>query len=402
MVSNLGDSEFEGKPRFMRVLVQWLTATVCCVVCAPAGCTGNGLVSAGIPAAPIAPTPVILAPIATTATAKFAYTGNQGASLSGYSVNTSTGALTALNGFPVSIGANPTVVAVDPQNRFLFVGDIALSELHVFAINSSTGALSEVGASPYGTVKEPVAIAVDPAGTHVYVTGQGSHSVGGFTVSGAGDLTPIAGSPFATSGNRDYEDDVVVNAAGTFVYAQDLDNIYTYSVNASSGAVTLIQTVPSPLSVGGIALDPHGTYLYAVGSGANSIVAYSVDASTGLLMLAGTSPLFYQDGAYTISISPTGQFAYTIEKNNYLVSYVLSDGVFTHIGTVYSQVYGQRIGIDPSGSFVYVPLACGNCPGGVYNVVNAFSIGSTGALTRFPGVPVAAGTTPWGIAITSQ
>jgi DNA-binding beta-propeller fold protein YncE len=402
MVSNLGDSEFEGKPRFMRVLVQWLTATVCCVVCAPAGCTGNGLVSAGIPAAPIAPTPVILAPIATTATAKFAYTGNQGASLSGYSVNTSTGALTALNGFPVSIGANPTVAAVDPQNRFLFVGDIALGQIHVYAINSSTGALSEVSGSPYATVNEPVAIALDPSGTHVYVASQGSNVVGGFSLSATGALTPIAGSPFATSGTTDFGFHVVINAAGTFVYLKDLKNIYAYSVNANSGALTLVQTIAGPLSLGGLALDPHGTYLYSVGSGTNSILTYSVNASTGLLTVAGSSPLLYQDGAYTISISPTGQFAYTIEKNNYLVSYVLSNGVFTPIGTVYSQVYGQRIGIDPSGSFVYVPQACGNCPGGVYNVVNAFSIGSTGALTRFPGVPVAAGTTPWGIAITSQ
>jgi hypothetical protein len=135
---------------------------------------------------------------------------------------------------------------------------------------------------------------------------------------------------------------------------------------------------------------------------ANSILAYSIDASTGLLTPAGSSPMVEQDGAYTISISPTGQFAYTIENNNNLVSYGLDNGVFTHIGSVYAQVYGQRIGIDPSGSFVYVPQACGNCPSGVYNVVNEFSIGSGGALTKIPGSPVAAGTTPWGIAITTQ
>jgi DNA-binding beta-propeller fold protein YncE len=109
-----------------------------------------------------------------------------------------------------------------------------------------------------------------------------------------------------------------------------------------------------------------------------------------------------QNGAFTIAISPTGQFAYTIENSNDLVSYTLSNGVFKPVGTVYAQVYGLQIGIDPSGSFVYVPQACSNCPGGAYNVVNEFSIGSTGALTKIPGSPVAAGTTPWGIAFTTQ
>jgi 6-phosphogluconolactonase (cycloisomerase 2 family) len=376
----------------MRFLHQWLMAAMCCGVCALAGCANNGVVAFGTSSAPIVTLPK----------AKFAYTGNQGASLSGYSVNTSTGALTALSGFPITIGANPTVVAVDPQSRFLFVGDISLDELHVFTINSSTGALSEIGTSPYATVKEPVAIAVDFSGTHVYVASMGSNSVGGYSLGATGALTPITGSPFATSGTQNFGDDIVINATGTIVYVEDTSNVYTYSVNAGSGALTLVQTIAGPSIGGGIALDPEGTYLYAVGSGNNSIQAYSINASTGLLTPTGSSPMVEKDGAYTISVSPTGQFAYTIEDNNDLVSYALDNGKFTPTGSVYAQVYGEKIGIDPSGSFVYVPQACSNCPSGVYNVVNEFSIGSTGALTKISGSPVAAGTTPWGIAFTTQ
>ena len=387
----------------MRLFAQWLTVAMCCSVCALAGCASNGSVSAAIPA-PVTPAPVAPAPVTTTAKAKFAYTGNQGASLSGYSVDTSTGALTALSGFPLLVGTNPTVVAVDPQNRFLFAGDIGHSVVHVFNINSSTGALSEIGTSPYATVDEPEAIAVDPSGTHVYVTGQNGNFVGGFSLSAAGALTSIAGSPFATSGLQHGPEGVIINAAGTFVYVQDSVNIYTYTVNVSSGALTLVQTIagPSDPNAYGIAFDPHETYLYAVGSGTNSIETYGINASTGLLTPAGSSPMMEQNGAYTIAISPTGQFAYTIENNNDLVSYTLSNGVFKPVGSVYAQVYGSQIGIDPSGSFVYVPQACSNCPGGAYNVVNEFSIGSTGALTKIPGSPVAAGTTPWGIAFTTQ
>ena len=361
------------------------------------GCTSIGTTTAGTSAAPITTTP-----ITNTGKVKFAYTGNQGASLSGFSVNTPTGALTALTGFPFTIGANPSVVAADPQNRVLFVGDVALSELHVFTINNSTGALSEIGTSPYATVHEPVAIAVDPSGMHVYVASLGSNSVGGFSVSATGTLTPIVGSPFATSGTEGFGDDIAINAAGTFVYVQDLVNIYAYSVSSTSGALTLVQTVTGPSDVGGLALDPHGIYLYAVGTGTNSILAFGINAFTGQLTPAGSSPMVEQNGAYTISVSPTGQFAYTIENNNDLVSYVVDNGKFTPTGNVYGQVFGEKIGIDPSGSVVHVPQACSNCPSGVYNVVNEFSIGSTGALTKIAGSPAAAGTTPWGIAFTTQ
>lgn len=380
----------------MRLFDQWLTVAMCCGVCALAGCVRKVPVASGHSTAPI-----ISTPITPRLKARFAYTGNQGSSLSGYSVNTSTGALTALSGFPFAIGANPTAVAVDPQNRFLFVGDIASGSINVFAINSSSGALTEIGASPYVTVKEPVAIAVDPSGTHIYVSSQGSNSVGGFSVAPTGNLTPIAGSPFATSGTREFGNDVVINAGGTFVYVQDIYHIYTYGVSAASGALTLLQTTTGPW-VTAIALDPHGTYLYAAGARTNSFLVFSINASTGLLTPAGSFPMAQRNTAYTISISPSAKFAYTIENNNDLVSYALKNGVFTPIGNVYSHVYGQRIGIDPSEKFLYVPQACGNCPGAASDIVNEFSIGRKGALKKIPGSPVAAGRTSWGIAITTQ
>lgn len=363
---------------------RWWAVAVCCVLFAIAGCA------------------TILPFTTPTPTAKFVYIGNQGASISGYSVNTSTGALTTLKGFPFTVGVNPTALAVDPRSRFLLVGDISASELHVFTIDNSTGALSETAASPYATVREPVAITIDPAGTHVYVASMGSNSVGGYNLSATGELTPIAGSPFATSGTQSFGFDIVINSAGTFVYVKDLTNIYTYNVDAKSGALALVQTIAGPPNLGGIALDPHGIYLYAVASGANSILSYSINAATGFLTPATSSSMVEPNGAYTIAVSPSGEFAYTIENGSDLVSYALSNGEFKPTGIVYGHVYGQRIGIDPTGSFVYVPQACSNCPSGVYNVVNEFYMDSAGALTQIPGSPVAAGTTPWGIAFTTQ
>jgi len=113
-----------------------------------------------------------------------------------------------------------------------------------------------------------------------------------------------------------------------------------------------VQTVPSGYG-GGIALDPAGSYLYAAGS--NSILTYEISPTSGMLKLAKSSPTAKLAGAYIIAVSPTGTFAYTIENNNYLVSYLITDGAFVPVGTIHSGVYGLQIAVDPSGSFVYVP-----------------------------------------------
>ena len=386
----------------MRTFQRLLTAALFCSLWALAGCAIKRTVGSATRPAPIAPAPIAPAPITPKTDPKFVYTGNQGGSLSGFSVKNFSGVLRPLKGFPFSTSANPTVVAADPKNRFLFVGDVAFSQLRVFTINSRTGALSEIRTSPYATVNEPVAIAVDPSGSHLYVASQGSNLVEGFEVDAKGALKPIAGSPFPTSGTGDYGDDVVINASGTFVYVQDHANIYTYSISASSGALTLVQTIAGPGGLGTVALDPRGKFLYAVGSSNNSILVFSVNAFTGLLTLAASSPMVEKDGAFTISIAPNGKSAYTIENNNDLVSYALIKGVFTPIGSVYSRIYGQRIGIDPKGKFLYVPQACGNCSSQVHDVVHEFSIGRTGVLKKIAGSPVNAGVTPWGIAFTTR
>jgi 6-phosphogluconolactonase (cycloisomerase 2 family) len=380
----------------------------CLLGCSNAATNVGAVVSAPSPP-PTSPLPTI------TAKAKFAYVGDEGASLSGYAVNPSSGVLTPLGGFPFAFGSNPTILAHDPQNRFLFVADNGAADLlHVFAIDSTTGALKEVSPSPYITKNQPGSVITDPSGTHVYLyvsgedgayPGQGGNQVHAYNLSATGVLTEVAGSPFVTGTPGISESEstagMATDPAGKFLYVQDLMHLYTFGI-ASSGALTLMQTLP--LSVGGaLAMDPAGSYLYTVGS--NSILSYSIDPVLGLLKLAKSSPIVGSDGALTIALSPNGQFAYTLEGNNptfELVSYAISNGSFTTVGKIFPDMWGFQVAVDPSGSFVYMPLACVFCPEGVYNVIYEFSIGSTGALTPLPGSPIPGGVTPLGITVTSQ
>ncbi|WP_348267420.1 beta-propeller fold lactonase family protein [Edaphobacter paludis] len=385
------------------------TAAICLLGCL-FGCS-NGTTNISAPVLPptTLPTPPATSSPTATAKPKFVYTGNQGKSLSGYAVNLSTGSLTSLSGFPVALGLNPTIVTHDPQNRFLIVADNSAFLLHVFAIDATTGALSEISPSPYVTKIQPGKVTTDPSGTHVYLYRAGQNvafpsesgnQVFAYNLSSTGVLTDVVGAPFFTSSTVVNQcTGITTDSTGKFLYLQDLFNLYTFSIDGNSGALILIQTVPSGYG-GGIALDPAGSYLYAAGS--NSILTYEINPTSGTLKLAKSSPTAKQAGAYTIAVSPTGNSAYTIEDNNYLVSYSITDGTFVPVGTIHPDIYGQQIAVDPSGSFVYVPQGCSNCPSGVYNVVHEFSIGSTGALTPLPDATVAAGITPLGITVTSQ
>lgn len=364
------------------------------------GCSGGS----NSPVATIVNTPITTPVTTTNARAKFAYTGNQGGSISGYSVDGTTGALSALSGFPMQTGLNPITVTHDPQDRFLIVGDVASSQLTAFSINSSTGALTKTSTATISTgnsVFEAIDAVVDPSGTHVYVASQGSNTVGAFNLSATGVLTPVIGQPFATGGTQSFGDALVVNASGTALYVQDETGVYVFSIASGSGVLTLAQTISVSVTGlgGGLALDPSGNYLYVAEPTNQVVAAYSVDGSTGKLNFAKNAT---NVGATAVAISPTGQFAYVIASYQQIRSYTVSNGSFTLTGSL-SGIWGQRLTVDPSGRFVYVPQSCSqNCPGGIYNVVNEYAIGNSGVLTPIVGGPAASGTTPWGITITAQ
>ena len=376
---------------------------ITCLVSAISGCGSTSSVATQAPTTPVSTTPKIKP--------RFAYIGNQGASLSGYAVDGATGALTPLSGFPLAVGSNPENVTHDPQNRFLFVSDIGDNMLHVYAISAGTGALSEVSPSPYNTMIESEAVLVDPSGTHLYLYRTGSstsypgvsgNQIAAFNLSLNGVLTPAAGSPFSvgTPGSTfDSDFGMVIGSAGRFLYLKDSTHLYTFRIDSSTGGLTLLQTLAAQ-QFGDISADPGGLYLYV--AGASSLLSYAIDPTSGMLGLAKATPEAGGGGAYAIAISPNGKYAYTIEGNNNLVSYTVSNGAFAHVGTVYPGIYGQHIAVDPSGSFVYVPQACSYCPSAAYNVVHEFGITPTGALTPLSPPTIGAGMTPWGITVTSQ
>jgi 6-phosphogluconolactonase len=86
--------------------------------------------------------------MATDQTGAYLYV-TSGASVVGYRIDATTGALTPLPGFPVSAGANAYSITVDPTNQFLYVTNDGAANVSGFTLDASTGALTPMAGSPF-------------------------------------------------------------------------------------------------------------------------------------------------------------------------------------------------------------------------------------------------------------
>ncbi len=72
-----------------------------------------------------------------------------GGSIFGYSIDQTAGALSPLRGFPVAVGANATTLSIDPTNQYLYVDNAGAGTVRGFTLNAATGALTTIPGSPF-------------------------------------------------------------------------------------------------------------------------------------------------------------------------------------------------------------------------------------------------------------
>ncbi len=121
--------------------------------------------------------------------------------IAGFSIASGTGALTPVPGSPFSAGTNPTAVvsagnflyAINPSN-----GSISSDgTISGYSINSTTGVLTPLSGSPFAI--SGISMVSDSFGQYLYVAGVTGIQV--FSIdSTTGALTAVAGSPFPAAG----------------------------------------------------------------------------------------------------------------------------------------------------------------------------------------------------------
>jgi len=187
---------------------------------------------------------------------KFLYVAARGSVSSeiyGFSRDSTTGAMTALPGFPVAVNGLATKGTFDRTGAFLLVAatDVfgTAGGVEVFSLNAASGALTltgpatQVGHDPSGIVQ---------AGGSVYVPNTADATISGFALNlNTGALTAVSGSPFPSGGRGSVNGPlgIATTPGGNFVLVCNASNdISVFSVGSSG---TLTQVAGSPFPEGG-------------------------------------------------------------------------------------------------------------------------------------------------------
>jgi YVTN family beta-propeller protein len=241
-------------------------------------------------------TPEFFNSVAVDPSGKFAYAADGGAfpagsfggdsSVSMYTINSTTGALTSTG--MIAAGAGPDSVAVDPAGKFAYVANFGSNDVSMYTIDATTGALASIGTIAAGT--SPDSVAVDPASKFAYVANFNSNNVSMYTIDATTGALTFIGS--IAAGTNPYS--VAVDPEGKFAYVanwtgNDADgSVSMYTIDDTTGVLTPTGTIATELSPTSIAIHPSGKFAYVTNSASNSVSMYSIDSATGTLTLIGT------------------------------------------------------------------------------------------------------------------
>jgi len=353
----------------------------------------------------------------------YAYVANSSdATISGFSLDPTTGALTSLGAAMAVTGTcAPTPckpsslqeIKIDPSDKYVYVVSQGDDSVYGFSINAD-GSLTAMPTSPFGTGIKPQSLAFDATGGFLYVlnvTGNASNvaSISVFQLTATGALTSL-GTPHITAGHTPAQ----IARAGNFLYVVltpgSAIDVFTISAGAPYLTETADPNAPYPTDTGpyGVALDPTGTVLYTAntGTGAGSISSFTINADGSLTSFCSPNPCALSIPAYSdIGIDPQGKYLFVTEQNGgkgYVDVWPIAKTSATGLGT--TAVAGSpfltggnnpnAVSFDASGQYVF----SGN--DGSANFAE-FSLNSaTGALTLLNGgQPYPAGNNPDFIAI---
>jgi 6-phosphogluconolactonase (cycloisomerase 2 family) len=206
----------------------------------------------------------------------------------------------------VALADVPSSISVSSDSAFAFAG--TNDGVYAFRVNSGTGGLSSVSGSPFSTGNSFTALTVSPNNRVLYAA-NGNGTVVAYSINATtGSLTSIDTENVGTSPSG-----VVVSPNGQFLYVsnQGSNNVSAFTINGTTGALT---GVGAPVAAGtapsGVAVSLNGSFLYVSNQGSNDVSAFTINGTTGALTPIGVSTFAAGTSPSGITIEPNGQFLY--------------------------------------------------------------------------------------------
>jgi 6-phosphogluconolactonase len=198
----------------------------------------------------------------------------------------------------IPTGLNAHAILPDPANRFVFATNLGSDQVLSFSFNAATGML---------TANDPPVIKVldksgprhfvfHPNGKFVYLVHELNGDVAVFSYHGRDgvwqEIQRTTALPSGFSG-KPWAADIHLTPDGRFLYASERgsNTIAAFKVDAVTGRLTTIGSVPTERQPRGFNIDPSGRYLAAVGELSDSMTVYGIDQASGVLTKLKSYPV---------------------------------------------------------------------------------------------------------------
>jgi 6-phosphogluconolactonase len=263
-------------------------------------------------------------------------TGHNSKGIYLYRLDEKNGSLTAM-GLAAEIG-NPSFLATDPEHRYLYAvtesanngsqSGMRGGSVSSFSIDPKTGALTFLNSMPSGG-RGPAHLTLDKTGKILFVANYGSGSVASFAIEDSGSIGAMTamdqhqGSSVDPARQRGpHAHEAVVSPDNRFLFVPELglDKIMIYKIDLAKRSFTVNDPAYAAVKPGlgprHFAFGAGARFAYAVCEMGASVVAFSYDATNGSLTPIQTISILPADftgvdQGSEIQIDRSGRYLYT-------------------------------------------------------------------------------------------
>lgn len=269
---------------------------------------------------------------------------------------------------------NPSFLAFDRTQRFLYAVHGDRTDITAFAIEPDTGRLAVLNRQ---TTEggNPVHLAVDPTNRFVVVANHVTSTLALLPRNDDGTLGPVIDlatlegpigphrveQPFAKPHQVEFD------PSGRFIVVPDkgLDRVFSYRIDAANGKLALA-CEPAVARAGAgprhVAFHPAGQWAYVVNELDSTVTAYRFDPSTGALVpfqLLPSLPDTFTGNSYAaeIAVSADGRFVFASNRGHDSIATFAIDTGTGRLSAQGWQASGGRtprfFTLDPAQRFLY-------------------------------------------------
>jgi 6-phosphogluconolactonase (cycloisomerase 2 family) len=221
-------------------------------------------------------------------------------------IEKSTGKMT--NGASVAAGDAPVRLRVRADGKFAYILDAGTAKILGFSIDQTTGVMTAQGTNTITVGAGPVDMALDPKNVFAFVCTSADKKVASYGIDAAtgkvsakkGEVV-LAGAPTAVAVAPDGEHVCALIPDAKLVAFLDLDR--------ATGALTLVNTRPTGALTKSVAFHPSGRAVYLTSKGGDRLQVFPIDSTTGQLG-AASATIPTSHGPESVSFDPAGLYAF--------------------------------------------------------------------------------------------